>query len=862
MQRVFLLGWLLWLFSNYLEAQQTVMHFSGDNLVETIERIEQQTQWVFNYDPEALAPYVFAGRLDLEQKKAALEQLFFRTPFQYEVIDQTIVVFRPDRKPVQICGSVRDQLSNNPLPFANVYVADYQEGSQSDGAGRYAFEFTADLDQMIYVSYVGYQTDSMSVRQWIQKGCQDLKLKLDKTLFKEAILVKDYLLDGVSEGEAYGAINMDYQQISNHQSNIEQDLLKTVQLIPGINSVDESAVNLRIRGGSPDQNLVLWEGTQLYDPGHFFGMISSINPFVIEEVKVYKGVFEPRYGNATGGVVDMSLSDSIVSNLKGGVGTTFSEAHAYLKIPVWKNKLSLMASGRHSLQGVLNSPTLNSFAVKVFQGSKLSEEDLDIEAEETIRFYDWNAKLIFRPHRDLLIKASYFESNNDFNYSAESIGDIYKSTDDQLNASEAYNVLIRYQLNSKWQSSLSFSESSYKSDYLFNISRIRLSESLLRISSFNSILDKTIIWSNQINVNPYTNIGFGLDHNQKSVQFNFGESPAFEPEYEDVNFAQGHFSNAFLSFDFAKKNIQLNGGIRATAYREPNTIDFSPRINFQYAVNEHLKYKVSAGLLHQFIGQLAEFGYNDLNLNNPVWILNDVEIEDNIAQTANKAMGGFLFRKNGWLLDMELYYHKNLGLTTYSPIFGSETKNAEFSVGESDTWGVDVLLKKHWKAYNLWVNYAWNNARFFFPTVSPTAFPASRNQRHVLSILNHWNWNKFNCSLTYQFKSGLPFSETDGIQHFANEDEPFYEIRYGLINQDFLKNYQRVDLGISFRDQFLDTGSQFEVAFSIINLLGRENVAERDNYLDNEEEDDFPFIVTVDRLLLERTLQLLIRWHW
>ena len=115
------------------------------------------------------------------------------------------------------------------------------------------------------------------------------------------MVVKDYILDGVTEGDAYSSVNLNYDQITNWQTNVEQDLFKTVQLIPGINSVDESATNLSIRGSSADQNLLIWEGAKLYEPGHLFGMISAVNPFVVHQMKVYKGVFEPKYDNVVGG---------------------------------------------------------------------------------------------------------------------------------------------------------------------------------------------------------------------------------------------------------------------------------------------------------------------------------------------------------------------------------------------------------------------------------------------------------------------------------------------------------------------------------------------------------------------------------
>ena len=344
--------------------------FSNQNLPEVLKEIENTTGLVFNYDPDQLAEYSFSGKLDLSRPSLFLEDLLYQTPFTFEVTDRSILLFLKEPKTWRICGNLKDEHTKMSLPFANVFAENQIHGAQSNDVGFFDYSFSTYKNQLITISYIGYESQTFMVREFNQNECTDIFLKLDEDLLGSEIIVTDYLLTGIDEGEEYGSVNMDYNQLANNHTNIEQDILKTAQLIPGITSLDESATNIQIRGGTSDQNLILWEGATLYDPGHFFGMISAVNPFVVEDVKIFKGVFDPKYDNRVGGIIDMSLSDSVAQNFRGGVGTTFSEAHAFLEVPIVKNRLSILASGRKTLNGIWQTPTLSKYSVKVFQESK------------------------------------------------------------------------------------------------------------------------------------------------------------------------------------------------------------------------------------------------------------------------------------------------------------------------------------------------------------------------------------------------------------------------------------------------------------------------------------------------------------
>ena len=842
-------------------GQSSQKVFQQANFIDVLQTLENETAFTFNYDPQLLLDYTFTGTLNLDDTSSFLHFLFMDTPFAYEKVGETILISLPPKQIIRICGHVTDQDSGQPLPYANVFAQGTSLGTQTNLNGQFEFELSAHKNQEISISYVGYALQSISAQEWLQSGCQSIKLQINEALLSNVIIVHDYLLDGVTEGEAYGSIHMDYHQLDNWQTNIEHDLLKTVQFIPGVNSFDESATNLSIRGSSADQNLLVWEGAKLYDAGHLFGMISAINPFVIDQMKVFKGVFEPKYENVIGGVIDMSLSNEVTNKLHGGLGTTLTEAHGYLGVPLIKDRLSLLVSGRHTVNPLIPSPTLVSYSAKVFQGTKVVEDEE--QSDQVLQYHDWNAKLLFKPTKHSLFQASYFNSTNGFNYFTQfSEEDLY-TNDEVSTQNQATSLSYTLNLNEKWEAQLRYTRSSYENDYAFLIGEWIADIDLFTNEVTNSIVDESLAIDHQISFGDQVNMDIGYEYNHKAVNFAIAEYSPYEQDYAENNANEGHFHNAYASLHYQYRKFQLNGGVKLINWSEFSDWSFSPRVSLQQAINPYLKLKCSAGILQQYVSQLKEFGDNQLGVNNQVWVLNQIEEEEHVAQRAQKMAGGLLFQKGGILIDMEGYFHQVDGLHTLSPIIGTNPETDFFSIGSSTTAGLDLLCKKRWDNYHIWINYTLSKTAFHFPEVEETPFPATHDQRHVLRLLASWKHMDWNFSLSYQYKSALPFSQPSAILSFEEEADTFYEIAFESLNNARLNHYNRFDLGVSYRRKIPKLGGQLEAAFSIINLFDQDNLFERNFYLtEDEESHDEPEIFEVEKYMLGFTPQLLVRMKW
>lgn len=870
------LNWLIFffLYQNIVFGQQQ-LKIKNEPLINVIQKVERATDLVFNYDPELLAPYQLNADLDWSDTQNLVQRLLYSTPLDFQVFDNTILIFLPEQQAFKICGFILDASTSNPLPYANIFTEDYSKGTQSDENGYFELAFAGYKNQLFTISYVGYNSISFMAQEMSATSCKIFKIGFDEALFGNPIVVTDYLLNGITEGETYSSTRMDYEKLAQNSANIDKDILKNVQLLPGISSIDGSATNIQIRGNTADQNLILWEGATLYNPGHFFGMISSVNPFVIDQVKIFKNAFESSYDNRVGGVIDMSLSDSIPKEISGGVGTTFSEAHAYLNLPILKDRFSIITSGRNTINSLFSSPTLRSYSFQVFQDSKVLEEsDEEEERDQILNYYDWNLKALIRPFPNLLLKASILKTKNNFDYSISTFDNSIEINDNVLFQSDAVSLSARYDWNPNIDSKVAFNRSNYSNDYgLFYIeNEDGLNVNMEQSQVFNAIWEQNFSFSTDWNVSEFSNFRFGYEHNQKRVNLKLDFRSRFEGDFLEASNQEGTFDNLFASFQYQKDKLHLNTGFRATYYQEAELWAVSPRLNIQYALNEEVKLKFSAAILQQFISQLREFGHNELALNFPVWVINDIEEEEEgNSQHADKISFGALYQKKGWLIDIEGYLNNVDGLSTLSPLFGNneELDGDEYYSGSGRNIGLDFLLKKSWKFYDLWFNYSLSESLFEFPELSDESFVATNDQRHKLNIVNNFKLKDWNFTLAYNFKSALPFTPVEEIGSYFEEEvnETFYFFESAPFNSARLNNYSRLDFGISYSRQAQESGPNFEMGFSILNLLGRSNIIQR-NYQflyqdeDPNEEEEPPTYFSLDRVLIRRTPQLLIRLYW
>ena len=829
--------------------------------------LESQSDYTFNYERDSLINYEYEGDVPDQIGPEFLTQFLSSTPFDFKITDkkEVLIYYAPPTQ-MTLCGIIKDSDSGYVLPYASIRIFDTSKGIESNEDGFFQIEDEFAKNQRILINYLGYKELEVRANQFISGQCRDILLFPDQNILTDEVIIKDYILKDISKGKEYGAYHYDYENFTKRKSSLESDLLRSLQFLPGVSSIDDSATNLNIRGASSDHSMVLWENAPLYNPGHMFGMISSINPFVIDKVNLYKDIFHPKYDNRVGSLIDISLNDSPIERTRLGAGVTLTEGHLFIETPLVNERLSLILAGRKSIYDLYQSQTFDSYATTVFQNTKVEEQQEEINegdrsAENELSYYDINAKLNFSPIDPLKFSGSFFSSRNQYSYFSEEFFDDLSSEDIVDYKIETVSVKTTFDWNKRHQTTLTYAKSSTSNRLDFRLNITDEDQILAESKGFNDINDESIDLIHEYHFSDEMKAGIGYSYNLKEVGFSLIEQSEFEDDFSEQDRSVGRFHNTYTSLDGGFNRWQFNLGIRATKPTKIDKIYFSPRLNIQHQISNQWSINLTTGRTFQFINQLEEFGGFELNLNGNIWILKD--LEEGSELEATKLAIGTIYQNKGWLLDISAYRNNTSGLSILrSASLGVDSELSQN--GESTSRGIDFLLHKNWlinkesSQFHTWLTYTLNENNYSFQEISNNSFPAPIHQTHSIKLVNKLNMKKFQLMATYQYKSGLPFSMPLGIKKLDSDSDD-YEVEYDGINGERLNEYHRVDLGVTYlhrSDQI-----NFEVSLSILNVTDRTNIFSRSSFID-EDDDGSLFLINSERRLLKRTPLFMMRIFW
>ena len=586
-------------------------------------------------------------------------------------------------------------------------------------------------------------------------------------------------------------------------------------MLPGISSPDESAANLHIRGGTPDQNLVLYDGIKIYHQGHLFGNISPFNPYIVESVNVFKSGAKAEYGNRISGIIDIESMKEIPSEFSGGIGANFLHADGFIKTALKKDKLGLLISARSSLNDLINLTTYNSLTDKIFQNSKIEETNNEVADDEatilnnSFNFTDINYKLIFKPNSKNNMSFSGLWVDNNLNYASRSIDDDLSKDNLTLN-NNGLNLQWESILSDKTVFSSSVNYSKYSSNYSFQNSLNNTIDEQ-KISS-NSVKDFGFLSSvnHRLNEKSKINIGYEFSNLNLNYSLQFSEDDSISDSEQSKLSSHSLFSE----LEFKENNFYIRGGIRSSYFSNISKFFIEPRLYAEYKLNESFSLKSSAEIKNQAISQLVSFEFNELGFGNSVWVLAN---NDGIPTLSNKQFTfGIFYQKNGWKFDVESYVKDISGLTSFTKGFSANQLNLDYASGNSSIFGIDVLIKKKIKNFRTWLSYTYSTNNFYFPDLQPTKFPGTFDQRHVLSWANTYKYKRFQASIGWQFATGKPYSIATGID--------IDELVYNEQNNGRLANYHKLDLS-AFYDFYFSSKKKVKsrIGLSFINIYDNDN---------------------------------------
>lgn len=818
-----------------------------------------------NYDASLVEGKIVQRFIPLEDPEKAMEALLRDSKLDYERSGDKFLIVADKRREFSICGYIKDG-QGIPLMASNIYIPRLMAGIQSDQNGYFEYQFFGYGQDEVQLSYLGYKTAHIPLKQWEEQEGECIRVTMfpDETVFGEEIVISDYVLPGITAGESFSRMSLKMKQLLRSGFAEQGDVLRNIQWLPGIRSWDDSAANIYIRGASPDQNGIVWEGNTIYDAGHFFGMISSINPFVLDQITVQKGVYHPRYEDRVGGLIQMSLPDKVSTKLSGGFGSNLTQSHAYIESGL-SESLSLIVAARSNYEAINNTPTMQSFKTRVFEGKGLdlaefAEDENGMELGEEIQFSDLNTKVILDLKNGTSLSLASFASQSRFTI-IEEIEEDVESVEETKTNNLSFSLSLNQKVRDHGQIRVRSSFSNYVS-YFDESNRFGAQAQLFETHFDENSIRDVKFQGEYAFVKGKWRWDAGYQYQQLQTGNRIVGSSSFESEYAfeqnqglGIHAIYGHAA-------WATKKSTINVSVKTLSPSLGDGPLFSPRVNYQYAITPHISFQANAGIMYQFVSRLYNLDNDILDADRRVWIL--ANEEDPEYQRSQKIAAGFHFDKNRWLVEVEAYANENVGIAN-AEIVGNDIDLALNFDGQAVNRGVNVLVNKRWNRFGIWLDYSYQDHFWFMPSVSDDYFNASFQPRHVGGASMQYQLGRWICNARYQWRSGVPFTEVDGLDEDEDEDfEDAYDILYDEYNAAFLQPYQSLDLFIKRRASFYDKKVGYEIQLGVTNLLNHENIGARSFDLVEltEEDDDDPDIIQVDQNLLRRTFQASLRFFF
>ncbi len=883
-------NWLLLLFvliASKVFSQETIsVSYKQEPLKNVLSDVEKKTNLMFSYSEEIVQDKKVTLVNSSISEGKLLSELAHQTNLKFEKVSLTQIIVTVPSGKITICGYLFDSNTREILPFATVAVKGTYKGTITNKDGFFEMD-EIEPDATIVIQYVGYARHEMKAELLKKDDCPNVFLQAQVHTLKEVVLV-EYVTKGIDRN-ADGSLTFTTDKLGILPGMVEPDILQSLQLIPGISSLDESASGIQIRGGSPDQNLILFDDIKLYSTGHFFGMISSINPYVVETAKIYKGGASPDYGDRISGVIDISSDKEVPAITEAGAGINGTHADAFFKTSLGE-KAGLIVSARRSYTDMIQTPTFDALSEKVFQNTKIisdntgqvigEEDDEDFTesvGEEAFFFYDASAKLILQPTQTDHVAISGLFTNNDLDFSVKDGEDV--TSDKLVIKKQGASFSWKGTKFDKWHYSLKASYSSLDSDYQntfaedFTIEEENLRQNTVKDFGFDVNLAYDLSTVSTIKAGyqyAYTDVFFLLfrDTDEDS------NDPPDEEENENENEDEGEpvliSSNNARNFNVRTQGINrshslyaeylyrhknktfVSLGLRRSYYSLIDDSFFEPRITIEYPLTKALRLKATAEKRYQAISQLVEFEDTQLRLENNIWTLSDGKETPVLEST--QFSGGVLINSNGWTLDIDAYLKTIDGLTSFTNGFTNTSE--ELSEGKSEIAGLDILVRKRIRNYRVWLGYTFNDVEYTFPDLQDTPFRGNNDITHNFRVSNTFELKHWEFSLGWTYRSGAPFTPAEGFNRSTGD------ISFGTINSERLPEYHRLDASLLYK--FFSSDSKFRgvIGASLQNIYSRQEAVSVFYRIDFDPETDLHELDQIQQISLGFTPNFTFRLYF
>ncbi len=712
---------------------------------------------------------------------------------------------------VNVSGYVKSAATGEALIGAAIQDNTHLDGRLSDEYGYFSIQIPVGEATALQCSYVGYGTwmDTLTLTE-------DLQLTIELEEADEMLETVDITASTLSD--KLNSSQMSVDQLSMVEAKAlpalfgEVDIIKTLQLKPGVQSGGEGTSGLYVRGGGPDQNLILLDEAQIYNASHLFGFFSTFNSDAVKGVKLFKGGFPAEYGGRLSSVIDVRLNEGNKKRFAGSGGIGLIASRLTLEGPIKKDKASFMLSGRRTY-----------FDVFTRAANQLFEDRPNYNPIPDYYFYDFNGKVNYElGPKDQLFLSGYL-GRDVFGFSSDNFGIDF--TWGNKSATARWNHIFSPKLLLKTIGT--FSSYDYEIRNSFSQFDFRLGSGIEDVSGRTEL-----VWQPG---NRHTVKG-GLNYTYHSFSI-----ARFEASSEDntVNFDSGqdffgHELGAYVNEEFRANNrLTLQAGLRWSAFESGGTFynGWEPRASAKYSLSDRVAVKASYARMFQYVHMVSNSG---ASLPTDIWYPSNAVVT---PQKADQAATGVSFLIGDHiLLTNEVYYKwldRQVDFRDGAQIFFNPNLDEEFVFGRGWGYGNEIYIEKTkgmgttmWDRLSGWIGYTYSWAWREFPDINGgEPFHPRYDRRHDVSVVVIQELNK-RWSITGAWVYGTGQAVSLPIGRFAIQGAvPGSEVdiipEYLERNSFRMPAYHRGDLGVVYK--MFPRWGESDLTFSIYNFYNRRN---------------------------------------
>lgn len=713
-----------------------------------------------------------------------------------------------------VSGTVSDKSTGETLIGATVLDLVSGKGTITNTHGRYSLTLPQDSAH-IRISYIGYTPEQFPLQ--LGDTSVELNVQLIPSIELKTVTIRvERPTDPKSSQISAIAIPVEHLKTVPVLFG-ETDVLKTLQLMPGVQSGSEGTSGMYVRGGGPDENLFLLDGVPIYNVNHLGGFFSAFNTDAIKNVTLYKGSFPARFGGRLSSVLDITTNNGNDKEYHGNISVGAISAKFSLEGPIIKEKTTFSISGRRTYADALIQPAL--LLISTTDG---------VKTNAGYYFYDLNAKITHKFSEKSRLYASYYMGDDAIYAKIK-----YNEFGDNGNLKLGYNwgnivgsIRWNYVINPKLFMNITGSYTRYRNNLGLGVESYYESigggseEMEMSMDYKSGIQDIALRADFDYTPTPEHNIKFGgtLTHHIFTPEVTGMKTDYSSTMYEEDNMSidtifgesivHANELNIFAEDDWSiTESIKINGGIALSGFLVQGTFypSIQPRLSGRWLLSENLSAKFGYAYMTQYLHLLST---SSINLPTDLWVPVTARIE---PMNAHQIATGISYNLNDIVdLSLEGYYKYMDNLMEYkdgaSFWGGSAGWEDKVCLGKGWAYGLEFLAQKTVGEFTGWIGYTWSKTMRQFDRPGQVLsggkpFPAKYDRRHDISIvLMYKPSKKFDVSATWVYCTGN--TATLAMHEFEENPYSYNGIAYIENRNNFrMPAYHRLDIGMNFHKQ-------------------------------------------------------------